>query len=810
MEKHAAEVLNGEETKKLSSRELSKYLNRRDAEERRLLGKVNAKHRERTNAAKAKKAVIPLLYEEIGLISELLSSYVISYKHTVVADHKRYARSYAGKVNSAARSYNACLGEWDNLTKQDSGRIGDSLPDIIKSGESVPPFPTVYMPDEAPNAALAADEERDLANAAGIISTEAEVKNLNEKELSAFLSKQAKLEADVRSRINSLNRKKNGSRNKETVSVLYELVRAKYELLQLHTVDYKAVILSGVARYKKPCKNNLNASADAYKKELEGWRSITESSVTLPPENIAQLIERGEDIPEYPLPMAPVAEKSDTPKETEANAEKEIADEAKRSSQATGVESMSERDLNAYLNRSMRKEGSLIRTVNSKRRAASRRSGIDSLALLRDCIDAEKELLMLYAEVYRAAFAAKSKHRRPLCKKLADTLKKYNADLHAWRASTDTEVTPVPEDLVKLMEAGEEIPTVYSVILPDTAEKKEPEAEKYSKNKENAEKERIWREEAERERQKRDIGDKNAKSENAPAHKSRVDAAIMKYDLAVTEQKADYRTDKYSRHVEENEYRFGDTAKKEQRELDRKRSKLSDIRRGKRGLVNHTKAANATYLSAVTMDLSKEKRLTGASLERALELQKRLEDLLIERDGINMRLASMYTEENTSGRRIRRRNHRSRIANARLAAIRGVNRKYKGTYRLVSGFRGITVAEKQKVYDAINKKMELSALIAENQYRKRHERPRGAARRKLNNEINEANKRMRDMDADIRYYLDKFGKRSSRAAKPGTQFAWLLLLLLIVAAGVMIYLFKDTIWGYITTLMSNLTQGSGS
>ena len=35
--------------------------------------------------------------------------------------------------------------------------------------------------NEAPNAASAADEERDLANAAGIISTEAEIKNLNEK-----------------------------------------------------------------------------------------------------------------------------------------------------------------------------------------------------------------------------------------------------------------------------------------------------------------------------------------------------------------------------------------------------------------------------------------------------------------------------------------------------------------------------------------------------------------------------------------------------------------------------------------------------
>jgi chromosome segregation ATPase len=232
-------------------------------------------------------------------------------------------------------------------------------------------------------------------------------------------------------------------------------------------------------------------------------------------------------------------------------------------------------------------------------------------------------------------------------------------------------------------------------------------------------------------------------------------------------------------------------------------SKLRAIRSLSRGAIRHENACNSRYLNALHFDAAVLGAENSAKADRIEELQKRLEELLHERDDINIRLCSLYREEDTSGKKIRRRSYRANLAAARMRAARSAYRRCASSAREVARFR-VSLQEKSKAYEAMNKKIEYSAYLAECRYRMSHERPRGAQRRKLNAEIRDTQKRIRDMDADIRFHTDKLGRRSAKSPKPEGQLTWLILLILLGVVGFAIYWFRAPIWEFLQPIISGL------
>ena len=806
LEAEAARAVNDTEIAVLNGNALSRVLNKRDAEERRILGKISKAGNAVQAAAREGKDQTAALYEKLRLEGTLLSSYIISYKYTLAAAHKSYSRSYRGKLTSFIKQYNTDLGVWERLVGIECGEIPASIADDIKEGREIAALPNVYMPEKIALAANAKDSGSDgLPEAAELISTEESVRSLTEKELTAFLEKQSKREREYSGKLTRLERAQGGRRGDELAQHLYEYVPLTGKLLSCYIADYRAIIASGGARYKRTYKRHIDTLIPKHNRALETWRALTESSVTLMPTNLTSLIEEGGEIPE-PMTELLRPARSGTAQSAAGNDERgELTEQTRRDEQRDEVVQMNERELAAYLNRRDAKERALIRTAQDKRRESERATDSRRLVALKACIDAEAELVEMTVHTYRTVLAVRSRYKRQYASKLNSYAKQYNADLEVWRTLADTSASPLPTDLAKRTEEGTAPETVDTVRLPDADmmpsedKKRAPTARE-----ENAEHARIYAEEAERERQAR------AMQKPTAAGRGKRETVIKKrhmdYDIATLEEKIRYRSGRYSRHIEESALRYGETERREARLLREEEGKLAAINRGARGAVRYARGRNGKYLEAVSFDPATVKTDSSAKLERIADLQKRLEELLLERDDLNIRLCSLYREEKATGKRPIRRSYRASLAAARLAEARRTYRRCGGTYRTVSRFK-VSLQEKQKIYDAMNKKIELAAYLTECRYRLSHERPRGAARRKLNTEIRETQKRMRDMDADIRFYTDKYGKRSARKPVAEHQILWLVVLLLIAGAGFAIYWWREPIWQLVQTWLAGILPG---
>jgi hypothetical protein len=82
----------------------------------------------------------------------------------------------------------------------------------------------------------------------------------------------------------------------------------------------------------------------------------------------------------------------------------------------------------------------------------------------------------------------------------------------------------------------------------------------------------------------------------------------------------------------------------------------------------------------------------------------------------------------------------------------------------------------------MNRKIELAAYLAELRFRKRHEHPhKRAAKRAIRTEIKNTKLRMKYAERDFDKFMKKAGRRSRRTPNPKIQFAWFMVLLVMVA-----------------------------
>ncbi len=807
LEKQGAEDSLNTDVATLSKSELIRYLNRVDSKDRKLVSRINSTRSKYKKAKNKSKDVSAPLYDLIGLQSKLLESYITSYRHALDAQQKKYSNVYQKKIKSLTKDLNTDLRAWQELTGTECDTVSETIAADIKDGKEIAPIPTVYLPDKAeqtakPNAKKT-DEASAISDTADKLTGQAGIESLSKKDLNSFLGKQDSTERKLRSDINKLRKKQKNAKNSELAKHLKPCIDKEAELLESYLTDYRYIIAASDKKNKKKYCGKIDTLTAEYNSDLETWRALTDTPVMLFPKGAAKLIENGEEVPS--TVAVNVADKtvSGATRASGKNTGTERDDllgEAKRTSEKNEVGAMSERDLVNYLNRIDSKERKLKRAADNSRRKFKRGKGDAALVNLKDCIDTEVELLDSYVETYRCTLVTGiSKYMKRYSDKLTAAIKDYNRDTKKWHDLTGTPTSTLSTKLAKDIAAGKDVESIRTVEFPDKPDEEKAAApRRNTKAEENAERERVLREEADRERKSRPT---EKKKSDEGSGKPIITKTHMKNDIRTLEDKIDYRTDRYSRSIELSEYRYGEQKKKDKRRLNEENDKLRAMKRGSHAVISARRKDNARYLEIVNTDISKIKTSSKSKTDRLTELKERIENLLIERDEINMKLDSMYAEENLKRGKRGRKSYRTKLAEYRLSEVKRAFRKQGRNYRTVSKFR-VSLQEKQKVYDAMNKNIELTGYLAECRYRLKHEKPRGSARKLLISEINETNKSIKHANSDIKYGINKNGKRSARTPSPKKQMIWLVVLLLLVGAGVAIYIFRAPIWAWVMQFIS--------
>ena len=151
----------------------------------------------------------------------------------------------------------------------------------------------------------------------------------------------------------------------------------------------------------------------------------------------------------------------------------------------------------------------------------------------------------------------------------------------------------------------------------------------------------------------------------------------------------------------------------------------------------------------------------------------------MERDEVNMKLLALYADENANPEK-KRRHQRKRIDKVKLRATKRAFRQQRFLYKEARSFR-VPQAQKDRIYEVMNRKTELKAYLAECKYRKRHEHPHSRkAKRAIRKEIKNTKKRLQYAERDFDIFMTKASKRSKRTPDPKIQFVWFLLLVAIV------------------------------
>lgn len=784
LDKQSAEELNAQSVEALDKNELKNYLNRADSKERRLKTRIDKSRRQYKRARSKGLDPAPSLYEVIRLEGELTESYVISYKHILASDGKQYKGTYKSKIKSLTSQYNKDLADWSALTGANTDTLSKTLADDIAEGKELRAIPKVYLADAEAAVKESAsdtesDEKRAIADTASKLTGQEEMRSLGEKELRDYLGKRDKAERRLEGEISDLRKKQKNAKNAKLLKHLKPCIEKEAELLDSYVTDYKYIISSEKQKDKKKYAAKVNTWTEAYNRDLEMWRGLTETPVTLYPTDAVSRMDKGEDAPKPYVISTPDAPKSEKPKEGSAKSEEldELRSEAERTAEQSGLTAISKQDLADYLNRSSGREAKLIRAVTNAERKLRGKKGEGALVALKAVIDAKAELVDFYVETYSATLAVeKTKYVKQYESKLTSAKNSYNKSTKRWRELSDTAAYTVPSTIIKDIKAGKEYGKTPTVDIAD----KYSYAETVSKGAE--------------------------KSSEPTAKKSKekplITKADMKADIRTVEAKIDYRCDKYGKSIELSEYRYGEQSKKDKRRLNNESSKLRAMKRGKRAVLNAARSDNARYLEAANLKLGENGKSQSKS-ERAAELQERIRKLLLERKSINERLDSLYAEEELGGKRARGKSYRTRLSEYRLSEVKREFKRQGKNYRKVSKFR-VSPARKQSVYDAMNKKIELTGYLAECRYRLKHEKPKAAARKYLKSEISETKKSIKHSNSDIDYYLVKNGKRSAKTPSAKHQLIWLLVLLFIIAAGVAIYLFRAPIFEWVKGVIAQL------
>ena len=180
-----------------------------------------------------------------------------------------------------------------------------------------------------------------------------------------------------------------------------------------------------------------------------------------------------------------------------------------------------------------------------------------------------------------------------------------------------------------------------------------------------------------------------------------------------------------------------------------------------------------------------------ADRDTLASLRARLVVLLNERDEINGKLISIYTGEDVDPSGMPVGNRYRELQN------KAANKSYKKQKSLAKAVKGlhVTVDEKERIYELMNKKTQLEANLELYVYKLKKEKCDRATKRRLIRDIKNTKREIKRTTSDIKYLLKRAKARDARTRGGGAwMMVWGVILLLLIAAVVCVfYFFGDQI-----------------
>lgn len=476
-------------------------------------------------------------------------------------------------------------------------------------------------------------------------------------------------------------------------------------------------------------------------------------------------------------------------------------DAAYSQAEAEALAHMNKRDLKRHISKSVRLEEKLLK---KRKRLLKKMPSLSSDALSRlyvEYLAVSRELIESYISNYIATLTLNDRKNSRKYRRLIDSeVVLYNSDTERYGLLTGFPVRKVSETLASDIAAGNyaySIPEViYRPAQREAFSEFPTESEMPSKRDIIDEQLRFLKDEEMREAE---IDTDDEYEEYSPSENI---FTQIKANNDTVNARITYRISKLADNIAVTRFKYGEKTPKEKRAEKSAVRLLRAMKSDKKLLTRATEKNNLRYLKVAEYDIDGAKLPRRADKKRMTLLKERLIALLAQRDEVNAKLLALYNENEKNGKKSAK-NMRKKYSDIRLKATKKAYKKQHGTYSKVNRLR-VSLKEKQKIYDVMNTRTELTAYLAECEYRLKHERPRRAAKRTLVSEIRSTRKNIRYADKDIRVMVKKATKRSGKRPVPVVQLAWLLVLILLIGAGVLCYLYREPLFAWVMSLISSM------
>ncbi len=272
---------------------------------------------------------------------------------------------------------------------------------------------------------------------------------------------------------------------------------------------------------------------------------------------------------------------------------------------------------------------------------------------------------------------------------------------------------------------------------------------------------------------------------------------MIKLDNECVKERIAYRTGTIKYELTLAQFHFDENTKAKRRHRGISSSKLRVMNRGAKKLIKQTKKQNKRYAMVMNgVDVSKVKN--EAERARLSVLRQRIVKLCSERSEIDKRLIALY-RDNDKGKG--KKNVRNKIAMLRINASLHMFNKLVPYYRKTKKYN-IDRSLKEEVWALMNQHIDLNAYLKECIYRKKHEHPKGEARRWLNTEIKNTKKSIGYVKYDINKLMYKAKMKNEKRPNIKAQIFFTFILALIIVAVVAAIFFSDQIVSYVGGLFS--------
>lgn len=590
-------------------------------------------------------------------------------------------------------------------------------------------------------------ESKDTAE----IMDDANVKGMTPAELMQYLSASNKKIGKMHKELEGLMDKKN--RQPDRYELILDCLAAEKNIIDEYSDNLVAATDVGHTQVAKEIKNRMLPELRRYNRLVDEFKRATDQSLTMAPYSIPDDIMAGRDYAVLPKITYDIEAPAD---------------------EGTLIATMSSKDAQRVIAEGDRAMAPVKRALSEQMAVIKESEGdeksiaiIEAMGLQKQLIDSDTELLLTlcHAGVVKETVGVK--------KRLTQYAAAYNGLADSYEKHSGSEgLTRAPATLADDIAGGKPyvvLPELtYTVVDPTNGNK----TTDYENVKNNI----------------------RAQAENEAAVANAALAAMIaeqaNKDLLVYTKRAEQRSAALESEVDLLAYRFGrDTTdvKKRKKEIARE---VEAIRQETKTILKFEEADNKRYYAVVENDPDTMKLPRRADKAKIARLRQEIIDKLNERDAINGKLLAIYNGTTMNNGVVENENVR-RIKDEAAAKLYKKDRKIAKKIEKLPATR----AEKDKMYEVMNDKLDAASTIAAAKHRLATEKLSRQDKKALKQDIANCEAIMKQCDGNVDWMAAKVTKRAINGKSDGGS-GWLIglvviLILLVGGAGAFLFMNPD-------------------